>query len=65
MNNQIRSTISNHVSVNGPSDSRIVIALMAHKFGTSKQRISGNISFMVCKEGTINITPNRPNSIIY
>jgi len=65
MNNLIRNDISAYIAINGPSDSRKVIDIMANRFSTSKQRISGNISFMVCKASTLHIIRNYPNSIIY
>lgn len=65
MNRMIRNAIQQYIVTNGPTDSRVIIAIMAKRFGTTKQRISGNISFMVCKAGTLSIVRNRPNSILY
>lgn len=65
MNVKIRAAIQNYVSVNGPTDSRVMINIMAKRFVTTKQRISGNISYMVCKAGTLSINRNRPHSMVY
>lgn len=65
MNRTIRNAIQQYIVMNGPTDSRALIAIMARRFRTTKQRISGNISFMVCKAGTLSIIRNRPNSILY
>ena len=65
MNRMIRNAIQNYIATNGPTDSRALISIMARRFGTTKQRISGNISFMICKAGTLSIIRNRPNSILY
>lgn len=58
MNIQIRQAIQSYISTNGPSDSRIVINQLAQQFNTTKQRISGNISYMVCRAGTLQIHRN-------
>lgn len=65
MNVTIRTAIQNYISVNGPIESRLIIDIMAKRFTTTKQRISGNISYMVCKAGTLSIIRNRPHSIVY
>ncbi|GFI35851.1 hypothetical protein IMSAGC015_00010 [Lachnospiraceae bacterium] len=65
MNVTIRTAIQNYISVNGPTESRLIIDIMAKRFTTTKQRISGNISYMVCKAGTLSIIRNRPHSIVY
>lgn len=65
MNRKIRNDIQNYIALNGPTDSRVLIELMAKRFSTPKQRISGNISYMVCKTGTLSIIKNKPNSILY
>lgn len=65
LNSSIRNAIQNYITVNGPIDSRVLIDLLANQFKTTKQRISGNISFMVCKVGTISIIRNKPHSILY
>ena len=44
MNVTIRTAIQNYISVNGPTESRLIIDIMAKRFTTTKQRISGNIS---------------------
>lgn len=65
MNIMIRTAVQNYIAVNGPTDSRVLITLIANRFSTSKQRVSGNISYIVCKVGTLSIVRNRPHSIIY
>ena len=65
MNVTTRTAIQNYISVNGPTESRLIIDIMAKRFTTTKQRISGNISYMVCKAGTLSIIRNRPHSIVY
>lgn len=65
MNIRIRNFLSNYVAVNGPTDSSVLIALSANRFSTSRQRICGNISFMICKAGTLSIIRNKPHSIVY
>jgi|O1111metagenome_2_1110795.scaffolds.fasta_scaffold13531_3 hypothetical protein len=65
MNYQIRRAIERYVKSNGPQDTRYVIALFANRFRTPKQRISGNISYMKCREGCINIISNKPHSLMY
>ena len=61
----IRSAMQQHIAMNGPTDSRVLISIMARRFKTTKQRISGNISYMVCKAGTLSIIRNKPHSILY
>ena len=46
LNYNIRRAIENYIHANGRQDTRQVIATFAHRFGTTKQRISGNISCM-------------------
>lgn len=65
MNYQIRRAIENYINVNGRQDTRDVIDIFAKRFNTTKQRISGNISCMKCREQSINIIPNKPHSIMY
>lgn len=65
MNINIRSAIQQYIATNGPTDSRVVIAMFANQFNTTKQRISGNISFMVCKAKTVSIIRNKPHSVLY
>lgn len=65
MNRTIRTAILDYIAVNGPTDSRILISLLAKQFGTTKQRISGNISHMVCQSGTVSIIRNKPHSMLY
>lgn len=65
MNYQIRRAIENYIKTNGCQDTRDVIERFAKHFNTTKQRISGNISCMKCREQCINIIPNKPHSIMY
>ena len=65
MNHQIRQAISQYISLHGATESRALIRLFAQQFRTSKQRISGNLSYMICKAGTLSIIRNRPHSIVY
>lgn len=65
MNYQIRRAIESYIQANKQQDTRYVIALFARRFNTTKQRISGNISCMKCREQIINIIPNKPHSIMY
>ncbi len=65
MNIIIRTAIQQFIATNGPTDSRVVISRFANQFKTTKQRISGNISYMICKAGTISIIRNKPCSILY
>lgn len=64
-NAQIRNEIEIYVRKNGPQNTRTLISLFAARFSTSKQRIAGNVSCMVCMEQTANIMAGAPNSIIY
>lgn len=65
MNIRIRQAILQYILTHGATDSRVIIRIFAHRFRTTKQRISGNISYMVCKAGTLSIISNKPSSIIY
>ena len=60
-----RRAIEGYIQANGQQDTRDVIALFAKRFNTTKQRISGNISCMKCREQSINIISNKPHSIMY
>lgn len=64
MNYKIRNAIIAYIAKNGMADTRIIISRMASLFNTTKQRISGNISFMV-KSGMVQIIRRRPHSEIY
>lgn len=64
-NKMIRRTIRKYIKKYGKQDTRVVITKFATVFHTTKQRISGNISCMKCIDGTINIIPNKPHSIMY
>lgn len=65
MNYRIRRAIESYIQANGQQDTRDVIDLFAKRFNTTKQRISGNISCMKCREQSIDIIPNKPHSIMY
>lgn len=65
MNYIIRRTIENYLKLNGSQNTRIMIDIFAKQFNTTKQRISGNISYMKCYEHSINILSNKPNSIAF
>lgn len=64
-NKQIRRVIKNYIRRYGMQDTRVVIEKFSKLFQTSKQRISGNLSYMKCVDGTINIITNRPHSKMY
>ena len=59
MNYRIRRTIESYIQANGQQDTRDVIDLFAKRFNTTKQRISGNISCMKCREQSIDIIPRE------
>lgn len=61
----IRRTIRKYIKRFGQQDTRFIINIFANAIGTSKQRISGNISCMKCIDETIDIIPNKPHSIMY
>lgn len=65
MNKIIRHSILQYVNANGPTNSRKLIAIMAQRYGVPKQQISGNLSFMICREGTLNLVSNRPHSYVF
>ena len=46
MNRRIRIAILAYIASNGATDTRKVISIMAKRFNTTKQRISGNISWL-------------------
>jgi len=61
----IRNGIVSYVNINGPTETRTIIRIFTNRFNKTKQCISGNVSFMVCKANTLSIIKNRPNSILY
>lgn len=63
MNIRIRAMILAIVST-GKTDTRVLIKQLAQQFSTSKQRISGNISFLVTT-GAVQIKRQKPHSYIY
>ncbi|MFC7782899.1 hypothetical protein ACFQWC_00215 [Rossellomorea sp. GCM10028870] len=64
-NKQIRRAIKNYIKHFGMQDTRIVIDKFSKAFYTTKQRISGNISYMKCIDRSINIISNKPHSKMY
>lgn len=65
MNTEIRAAIQNYLATNGPIESRALILLLATQFNTTKQRISGNISYMVCRDVSISLHRNYPHSVLF
>lgn len=47
MNRRIRAAILAYIASNGATDTRKVISIMSKRFNTTRQRISGNISWLV------------------
>lgn len=64
-NKGIRRSIYKYIKRFGKQDTRFIIDIFSTAFNTTKQRISGNLSCMKCIDGTINIIPNKPHSIMY
>lgn len=64
INSRIRRAILRWIAVHGQTDTRQLIRNMAISFGTTKQRISGNISYLV-RNYAVNINRNFPHSTIY
>ncbi len=64
LNSAIRTDIINHVAQHGKTDTRSLIDLLAKQHGTTKQRVSGNISALV-RFSNISIIHSRPHSMIY
>lgn len=64
MNGRIRAAILADIHKNGARNTRKLNDTYSKLFNTTKQRISGNISFLVTS-GTVSIVRNRPNSCIY
>ena len=65
LNESIRLDIADYIDVNGPQDTRFLIKYFAKKYSTKRQRISGNLSAMTKKYGSIAIDKNPPRSIAY
>ena len=63
-NKAIRRAIRKYIEHYGKQDSRKVIDIFAKDYHTTKQRISGNLSCMICIENSIQIFRNRPHSQI-
>ena len=64
LNRNIRTDISNIISLHGNANTRLLISTLSAKHNTTKQRISGNISVMVRYFG-YNIASNPPHSVIF
>ena len=64
MNARIRAAILAYIAKNGATNTRTLNSIMAQRFHTTKQRISGNVSYLVTS-ATVSIVRNRPNSYIY
>ena len=64
INKAIRSDIKDYLAKRGPIDSRVMIGMMAKKYRTTRQRVCGDISFMVCREGSIFITGSKPHGVL-
>jgi len=64
LNFNIRSDISNYISLYGKANTRFLIATLSQQYNTTKQRVSGNLSAMVRYFG-YNIASNPPHSVIY
>lgn len=66
MNARIRRSILSFLTKYGSIDSRELIGIMAQRFQTSRQRISGNISWMVMS-GAVGLTVIHPGreSVLY
>ena len=60
----IRRAIRKYKKHYGMQDTRKVITLFSNAYKTSRQRISGNLSYMACVEHSIQIISNRPHSIM-
>lgn len=66
MNNKmIRRSIRKYVKRYGKIDTRKVISIFASTCNTTRQRISGNISYLCCCDGTIAIERNNTSSKLY
>lgn len=55
MNEIIRDSILDYVNANGATDTKTMVETMARWFETSKHRIAGNISYLVCKTEKLSI----------
>ena len=64
MNRRIRAAFLADILKNGASNTRRLNRVYSKLFHTTKQRISGNVSYLVTS-GTVSIVRNRPNSYIY
>ena len=64
LNQNIRTDISNCISLHGNTNTRFLIATLSQKYSTTKQRVSGNLSAMVKYYG-YTIASNPPHSVIF
>ena len=60
----IRNMIISKVSKNN-IDSRILANDIANILGINVFRVFGNMSYMICKEQSVNIIRNKPHSVLY
>lgn len=61
-NKLIQRTLKRYLKRMGKKDTRKTINTFAKHFKTSKQVISGNLSYLVCIEEAIIIIKNKPYS---
>lgn len=47
MNARIRTAILAYIAKNGATNTRTVISIMSKRFNTTRQRVCGNISWLV------------------
>ncbi len=64
MNRQIRAAILADIRKYGARNTRRLNTIYSRRFKTTKQRISGNISYLVTS-GAVSIVRHRPNSYIF
>ena len=67
MNQRVRDYIKKYIENNGACLSRTLIGIMAKKFSVPRQQISGNLSYMICGEGSLQVIPrgSGPDSLIF
>ena len=66
MNRRIRAAILAYIASNGATDTRKVISIMSKRFNITRQRISGNISWLVrISSLTVGGTRNTNSCYIY
>lgn len=65
LNKKIRSDITQYVTLHGKFDTRQLIKSLALKYSTTRQRISGNLSFVVTRLKIHQITTIIPSKQSY